>query len=157
MRNPSTKQHKAGEILCDGADRVVMLTATPVQTALKNLSSLLLLLLPDEFQDERVVEERLRINEKIVLAQNCLGKIPPDFESAYHHLCAVKNLPWFANNPLADSEAETPTYMGSESSTLMAYAAGDVAGKILAIFFPIWLFVVSGFEYSIANMYYIPH
>ena len=38
----------------------------------------------------------------------------------------------------------------------MAYGAGDVAGKILAIFFPIWLFVASGFEHSIANMYYIP-
>ena len=30
------------------------------------------------------------------------------------------------------------------------------AGKLLAIFFPIWLFVTSGFEHSIANMYYIP-
>ena len=38
----------------------------------------------------------------------------------------------------------------------MAYGAGDVAGKILAIFFPIWLFVASGFEHIIANMYYIP-
>jgi formate/nitrite transporter len=38
----------------------------------------------------------------------------------------------------------------------MSGAAGDIAGKILAIFFPIWLFVTSGFEHSIANMYYIP-
>jgi formate transporter len=38
----------------------------------------------------------------------------------------------------------------------MSYAAKDVAGKLLAIFFPIWLFVTSGFEHSIANMYYIP-
>ncbi len=38
----------------------------------------------------------------------------------------------------------------------MAYGAKDVAGKVLAIFFPIWLFVTSGFEHSIANMYYIP-
>ncbi len=38
----------------------------------------------------------------------------------------------------------------------MAMAAKDIAGKILAIFFPIWLFVTSGFEHSIANMYYIP-
>jgi len=38
----------------------------------------------------------------------------------------------------------------------MASAAKDVTGKILAIFFPIWLFVTSGFEHSIANMYYIP-
>lgn len=39
---------------------------------------------------------------------------------------------------------------------LMAAAAKDVAGKILAIFFPIWLFVASGFEHVVANMYYIP-
>ncbi|MCE5256276.1 putative formate transporter 1 [uncultured spirochete] len=38
----------------------------------------------------------------------------------------------------------------------MASGAKDTAGKILAIFFPIWLFVTSGFEHSIANMYYIP-
>lgn len=38
----------------------------------------------------------------------------------------------------------------------MAYGAKDMTGKILAIFFPIWLFITSGFEHSIANMYYIP-
>ena len=38
----------------------------------------------------------------------------------------------------------------------MAAAAIDVTGKISAILFPIWLFVTSGFEHSIANMYYIP-
>ena len=38
----------------------------------------------------------------------------------------------------------------------MATGAQDMAGKILAIFFPIWLFITSGFEHSIANMYYIP-
>lgn len=39
---------------------------------------------------------------------------------------------------------------------LMAGTAKEVAGKVLAIFFPIWLFVVSGFEHVVANMYYIP-
>jgi formate/nitrite transporter len=38
----------------------------------------------------------------------------------------------------------------------MAFATTSMAGKILAIFFPIWLFVTSGFEHSVANMYYIP-
>jgi len=38
----------------------------------------------------------------------------------------------------------------------MSYAAKDITGKLLAIFFPIWLFITSGFEHSIANMYYIP-
>ncbi|MDR0518754.1 MAG: formate/nitrite transporter family protein [Clostridiales Family XIII bacterium] len=38
----------------------------------------------------------------------------------------------------------------------MAYAAPTVQGKIAAIFFPVMVFVLSGFEHSIANMYYIP-
>nr|MDA8227528.1 formate/nitrite transporter family protein [Desulfitobacterium hafniense] len=37
----------------------------------------------------------------------------------------------------------------------MAYAAKDVTGKILGIFFPIMLFITSGFENSVANMYYL--
>lgn len=39
---------------------------------------------------------------------------------------------------------------------LMAAAAKDVTGKILAIFFPIWAFVICGFEHCVANMFYIP-
>lgn len=38
----------------------------------------------------------------------------------------------------------------------MAYGAKDMVGKIFAVFFPIWLFITSGFEHSVANMYYIP-
>jgi formate/nitrite transporter len=38
----------------------------------------------------------------------------------------------------------------------LTYATSTVQGKIAAIFFPIMLFVLSGFEHSIANMYYIP-
>ena len=38
----------------------------------------------------------------------------------------------------------------------MGGSATDIAGKCLAIFFPIMVFVVSGFEHCVANMYYIP-
>ncbi|WP_303865044.1 formate/nitrite transporter family protein [Alkalibaculum bacchi] len=38
----------------------------------------------------------------------------------------------------------------------MAYASKDMIGKLFAVFFPIQLFVTSGFEHSVANMYYIP-
>ncbi len=41
-------------------------------------------------------------------------------------------------------------------AVLMAGAAKDVAGKVWAIFFPIFAFVVSGYEHCVANMYYIP-
>ncbi|SKC85666.1 formate/nitrite transporter family protein [Maledivibacter halophilus] len=41
-------------------------------------------------------------------------------------------------------------------SVLLATASKDVIGKIFAIWFPIMLFVLSGFEHSIANMFFIP-
>lgn len=37
----------------------------------------------------------------------------------------------------------------------ISFAAKDVAGKIAGIFFPIMIFVLCGFEHSVANMYYI--
>ncbi|VAW10069.1 Formate efflux transporter (TC 2.A.44 family) [hydrothermal vent metagenome] len=38
----------------------------------------------------------------------------------------------------------------------LSFAAHDVAGKIVAITFPITAFVALGFEHSIANLYFIP-
>jgi len=38
----------------------------------------------------------------------------------------------------------------------MAFAAKDITGKIFGIFFPIMAFVSSGFEHSVANMFFIP-
>lgn len=41
------------------------------------------------------------------------------------------------------------------AAVLMALSAKDIAGKLLAIFFTIMLFVTAGFEHCVANMYYI--
>jgi len=41
-------------------------------------------------------------------------------------------------------------------AVFMAAAARDITGKILACYVPIMAFVASGFEHSIANMYFIP-
>lgn len=38
----------------------------------------------------------------------------------------------------------------------MAAAAKDIVGKVFACWFPVMTFVMSGFEHSIANMYFIP-
>lgn len=38
----------------------------------------------------------------------------------------------------------------------MSYGAKDFIGKMFAAYFPIWLFITSGFEHSVANMYYVP-
>lgn len=41
-------------------------------------------------------------------------------------------------------------------AVFMATAARDITGKILACYAPIMAFVASGFEHSVANMYFIP-
>ena len=38
----------------------------------------------------------------------------------------------------------------------ISFAAKDVTGKIFALWFPITLFVLSGYEHSVANMFFIP-
>ena len=41
-------------------------------------------------------------------------------------------------------------------SVWMAFAAEDIAGKVLAIFFPIMAFVALGFDHVVANMFFLP-
>ena len=41
-------------------------------------------------------------------------------------------------------------------AVLLAMASKNIIGKIAGIWFPIMAFVLSGFEHSVANMYYIP-
>ena len=41
-------------------------------------------------------------------------------------------------------------------AVIMCIAARTLMGKILGIFFPIMAFVASGYEHSVANMYFIP-
>jgi formate/nitrite transporter len=41
-------------------------------------------------------------------------------------------------------------------AVMMATASRDIPGKLMACYMPIMAFVTSGFEHSIANMYFIP-
>lgn len=41
-------------------------------------------------------------------------------------------------------------------AVLLAATAQSTIGKMFAVFFPIWAFVVAGYEHCVANMYYIP-
>lgn len=38
----------------------------------------------------------------------------------------------------------------------MAFASGATVGKIMGLYFPVFVFVICGYEHSIANMFYIP-
>lgn len=37
-----------------------------------------------------------------------------------------------------------------------SFAADELAGKVLALWLPVMLFIICGFEHSVANMYFIP-
>jgi formate/nitrite transporter len=37
-----------------------------------------------------------------------------------------------------------------------AFAADELAGKVLALWLPVMLFIIGGFEHCVANMYFIP-
>ncbi|MFH0913616.1 MAG: formate/nitrite transporter family protein [Candidatus Omnitrophota bacterium] len=41
-------------------------------------------------------------------------------------------------------------------AVIMSIASKTIGGKILGIYFPIMAFVVSGYEHSVANMYFLP-
>lgn len=41
------------------------------------------------------------------------------------------------------------------AAVILALAAKDAIGKVFCIFFPIFVFVICGFEHCVANMYYI--
>jgi formate/nitrite transporter FocA (FNT family) len=41
-------------------------------------------------------------------------------------------------------------------AVMLALAAQDVVGKIIAIFFPIMAFVAMGFDHVVANMFFLP-
>ncbi|MFH1355128.1 MAG: formate/nitrite transporter family protein [Candidatus Omnitrophota bacterium] len=41
-------------------------------------------------------------------------------------------------------------------AVIMCISSRTISGKIFGIFFPIMVFVISGFEHSVANMYFLP-
>jgi superfamily II DNA or RNA helicase len=62
LRNPESLSHDVGELLSDWADALLFLSATPLNLGQDDLFSLLNLLLPEEFNDKRVLEEQLEPN-----------------------------------------------------------------------------------------------
>ena len=99
LRNTSTRQHKIAKILCERADGVVMLTATPIQMSKDDLVSLLRLLLPNEFYDNQTTKIMLEANENIVKAQALAGKTPPNINRIDELLNEASKSPWFRDNP----------------------------------------------------------
>jgi superfamily II DNA or RNA helicase len=84
VRNVGTKQYQMARALSAGAEAVVFLTATPVQTKLEDLFRLLDLLDPGTYGSESTFAELLEANTPIVRAAHLAAA--GGFEEAYNEL-----------------------------------------------------------------------
>ena len=82
MRNFGRKQRKAGLLLTEGADAMLLLTATPIHLSNENLFSLLNIMDDEEFPDRYTADERFSENVPIVKTQICMGQVPPNIGEA---------------------------------------------------------------------------
>ena len=117
--------------------------------------------------DKKVKASKILINLFVVFFSNLLGALTVDFlifysgqldigsgaVGAYAIKIAV------AKTTISPLKAFTSGILCNIfvcMAILMSSIAKEVVGKVFAIFFPIFAFVVCGFEHSIANMFYIP-
>lgn len=85
LRNRETANFKTGVRLRDISDALVLLSATPIQTASENLFSILNLLSPDTFDNKYTFEYLLYNDRPFINLANCLQKANAtydDFENA---------------------------------------------------------------------------
>jgi superfamily II DNA or RNA helicase len=106
MRNVKTQSHKAGKLLSDLTEAMLLLTATPLHLKNEDLFRQLNILDADEFDSKALFELRVQENEPVVRAQNALRQIPPDLEAAREHVGVLTSSNWFAENPLTHLAAQ---------------------------------------------------
>lgn len=103
MRNSATKQHKVGKALSDGADAMVMLSATPIQLGNEDLFRVLNILDEDSFPNFSISEELFRKNEPVVKAQSCISRIPADISKAIDFVKQTEQYLKHSNKPYLHS------------------------------------------------------
>ena len=117
--------------------------------------------------EKKVKMQNMLINWSIVYAGNLIGSILVAMAFVYSGCPAMfKGMVGISLLNAATSKVE----MGFAAAFIkgilcnilvctavwMAAAAKEPGGKIAALFFPICVFVICGFEHSIANMFFIP-
>ena len=72
LRNPSTASHQTARLLRDNADKLVLLSATPIQTSDENLYNLLALLSPEDYPNYSIFTELIDSNSKLIRLENVI-------------------------------------------------------------------------------------
>ena len=124
-------------------------------------------LVPLAFLSRRVPARAIGMNFTIVLIGNLLGSLFVAYFLAVETGVVTAKLPLERLTQIATAKAVTETEwqiflraIGCNwlvcLAVWMAIAADDIAGKVLAIFFPIMAFVAMGFDHVVANMFFLP-
>src|SRR3954452_16009905 len=124
-------------------------------------------LLPLGFLARRVTIGRLGLNLGVVLIGNLLGSLFVAYFLAVKTGVVTAPVPLGRLGKIATAKALTETdwqiFLRAVGcnwlvclAVWMALAADDIAGKVLAIFFPIMAFVAMGFDHVVANMFFLP-
>jgi formate/nitrite transporter len=109
----------------------------------------------------------LALNVTVVLIGNLLGSLFVAYFLAVKSGVLTAELPLARLTTIATGKAVTETdwqiFLRAVGcnwlvclSVWMALGAEDIAGKVLAIFFPILAFVAIGFDHVVANMFFLP-
>jgi formate/nitrite transporter len=115
--------------------------------------------------DKRITASRMLLNWSVVYLGNLVGSLVLAFMLAHSGLYGSESMA--ARSVEIATAKVSMTFMqafirGILCNILvvlacwMQAASPDMTGKILALWFPIMLFVLSGFEHSVANMFFIP-
>jgi formate/nitrite transporter len=124
-------------------------------------------LVPLALFTRRTTVPRMTANFVLVLVGNLLGSLFVAYFLAVKSGVLTAPLPLARLSSIATAKGVTETdwqiflrAMGCNwlvcLAVWMALSAEDVAGKVLAIFFPIMAFVALGFDHVIANMFFLP-
>lgn len=111
--------------------------------------------------DKRIRLQQVWRNWTIVYTGNCIGAMMVATAVVYSGvfdvytealvLCAEGKMMSMSDAILRGILCNVLVCMG----VVLAAASTDVAGKVLALFFPVAVFVMAGYEHSVANMYYL--
>jgi formate transporter len=115
----------------------------------------------------RVKPKLVALNFTVIFVANLLGSLFVAYFLAVKSGVITAELPLARLAAIAKAKAVTETdwqiFLRAVGcnwlvclAVWMAMSAEDVAGKILAIFFPIMAFVAMGFDHVVANMFFIP-
>jgi formate/nitrite transporter len=124
-------------------------------------------LLPMGVLSKRVTIGRLSFNFFWVLIGNLLGSLFVAYFLAKETGVVTAPAPLERLTAIATAKAKTETdwqiFLRAVGcnwlvclAVWMALGAEDIAGKVLAIFFPIMAFVAMGFDHVVANMFFLP-